>query len=263
MTPGRDACAVARSGETQDDRAMKRWRAVLWVGVGGVLLAAAGCSAFRLDQARKLARSSEPFNISPPMASARLLVVGDSTGVGTGASAPRYSVAGRIAADQPRLEVVNRAEDGARFADVIRQLESAPGARFDIVLIQAGGNDVIRFTGEDTLRAQIDDTLRLAGGKATTVIIMPSGNVGNAPFFFPPLSWTMTSRSRKLHQMVSASATATGAVYVNLFKEAAVDPFVREPQRLHATDGLHPSDDGYALWYEELRTQSALGARLP
>lgn len=212
----------------------------------------------RLDHSRKLAQASEPFSVRPPGATARLLVVGDSTGVGTGASAARYSVAGRIATDHPQLEVVNRAADGARFADVVRQLDAAPAPRFDIVLIQAGGNDVIRFTSADVLRAQVDEALRLAHDKAATVIIMPAGNVGNAPFFFPPLSWIMTSRSRDLHATVRASAASSGARYVNLFKEAADDPFVRDPQRLHAADGLHPSDDGYALWYAELQAQAAL-----
>ncbi|MEO7912542.1 MAG: GDSL-type esterase/lipase family protein [Roseiflexaceae bacterium] len=242
---------------------MNRWYAVLWAGVGGVVLMTAGCSVARLDQARKLAQVSEPFTVRPPAATARLLVVGDSTGVGTGASTARHSLAGRIAAEHPHLEIINRAEDGARFADVVRQLDAAPATRFDMVLIQAGGNDVIRFTGADTLRAQIDEALRLAGAKATMVIVMPSGNVGNAPFFFAPLSWIMTSRSRGLHAMVRASAAASGAVYVNLFNEAADDPFVREPQRLHAADGLHPSDEGYALWYAELRSQAALSDKLP
>ncbi len=216
----------------------------------------------RLDHSRKLAQASEPFSIRPPGATTRLLVVGDSTGVGTGASAARYSVAGRIAGDHPNLEIINRAADGARFADVARQLDAAPATRFDMVLIQAGGNDVIRFTSADVLRAQVDETLRLARGKAATVIVMPAGNVGNAPFFFPPLSWVMTSRSRDLHAMVRASAASNGAVYVNLFKEAEDDPFVRDPQRLHAADGLHPSDDGYALWYAELQAQATLRDRL-
>ncbi len=235
---------------------------MLWAGLGGVVLMTAGCAVARLDHARKLAELSEPFTVHPPAATARLLVVGDSTGVGTGASTARFSLAGRIATDHPQLEIVNRAEDGARFADVVRQLEADPATRFDIVLIQAGGNDVIRFTGAEPLRAHIDEALRLANAKATMVILMPSGNVGNAPFFFAPLSWIMTSRSRDLHAMVRASVASSGAVYVNLFKEAADDPFSREPQRLHAADGLHPSDDGYALWYSELRSQATLPNRL-
>ena len=67
----------------------------------------------------------------------------------------------------------------------------------------------------------------------------------------------------ELREMARASATANGALHVDLFKEAADDPFLRDQQRLHAADGLHPSDDGYAIWYEELRTQSALRERLP
>ena len=52
-----------------------------------------------------------------------------------------------------------------------------------------------------------------------------------------------------------------GAVYVNLFKERAEDPFVQEPG-LHARDGLHPSDLGYAVWLQELMAQSSVGAAL-
>ena len=40
---------------------------------------------------------------------------------------------------------------------------------------------------------------------------MPAGNVGNAPFFFVPLSWWMTQRSRALHGLVQDSAARTGA----------------------------------------------------
>ena len=39
------------------------------------------------------------------------------------------------------------------------------------------------------------------------------------------------------------------AISVNGYNEKADDPFVREAQRLNAQDGLHPSDDGYQLWF--------------
>ncbi len=192
-----------------------------------------------------------------------MLVVGDSTGVGTGASSPANSVAGRIARDHPRLAIVNRAEDGARFLDVSRQLQSDPSGRFDAILILAGGNDVIRFTNEGTLRTEIASVVGHALTRAPNVFIMPSGNVGNAPFFLPPLSWLMTSRSRTLHSIVRDGAAGTNVVIIDLFRERADDPFVRDPQRLHAADGLHPSDEGYALWYDDLRRQGRLAERVP
>ena len=126
------------------------------------------------------------------------------------------------------------------------------------VLVQAGGNDVIRLTSATALRDDIAHVAAQASTRARLVILMPAGNVGNAPFSFPPWSWAMTSRARDLHAAIRAVAETTGAVYVNLYKDKADDQFVREPKRLHAADGLHPSDDGYALWTQELLAQSPL-----
>ena len=91
---------------------------------------------------------------------------------------------------------------------------------------------------------------------------MPCGNVGNAPFFFPPLSWWMTERSKMLHRLVRQAASDHGALYVSLYQDKADDPFAQRPDTLNASDGLHPSDAGYQLWYDELNTQAAMGRRL-
>ena len=85
---------------------------------------------------------------------------------------------------------------------------------------------------------------------------MPAGNVGNAPFFSPPFSWLMTHRAKGLHHLVRGIAGNTGTLYVNLYQAREVDPFAQAPVRYHAADGLHPSDEGYALWYQQLRAQS-------
>lgn len=72
----------------------------------------------------------------------------------------------------------------------------------------------------------------------------------------------MTRRSRRLHALARVAAQASGAVYVNGYKDRASDPFVREAQRLNARDGLHPSDDGYWLWFRKLEQQAGLSRRL-
>ena len=53
------------------------------------------------DLATYDAQRSEPLHQALPDAVQRLLIVGDSTGVGTGASSPRSSLAGLIAAAAP------------------------------------------------------------------------------------------------------------------------------------------------------------------
>ncbi|MGV8803390.1 MAG: GDSL-type esterase/lipase family protein [Polaromonas sp.] len=228
------------------------------------LVATTGHALWRLRQAVELAHQSEPLQVMPPAFTASLLIVGDSTGVGTGASSPAHSLAGLIAADHPHLRIVNRAEDGARFADVVTQLEQnlQDGRRFDAILLLAGGNDVIRLTDQDALARQVARAAQLARRQARLVILMPCGNVGNAPFFFPPLSWWMTERSKMLHRLVRQAASDQGALYVSLYEDKADDPFAQRPDTLNASDGLHPSDAGYQLWYDELNTQAAMGRRL-
>lgn len=225
-----------------------------------VVLTTSGCAAWRIRQSVELARQSEPFQAAPAGASASLLVVGDSTAVGTGASMSGTSVAGLIARDHPQLTIVNRARDGAKFSDIASQLEG--NERFDAILVLGGGNDVIRFTRESRLEQETARTAELARVRARLVVFMPAGNVGSAPFFFPPWSWLMTQRSRTLHRLVQQAAADNGALYVNLYKEKSQDPFAQRPDELNAADGLHPSDAGYSLWYEELNSQVGFSARL-
>jgi lysophospholipase L1-like esterase len=224
------------------------------------LLATSGCAVWRIGKAGELARRSEPLQQQPAGAPLRLLIVGDSTGVGTGASDPRHSLAGLLAQAHPRLRIDNLARDGATFAGVISQLEAA-SSRHDLVLVQAGGNDVIRLRSMDAVRADVERVAELASARGGRVVFMPAGNVGNAPFFFPPLSWYMASRARALHAIVSETAARHQAVYVNLYKDKAHDPFAQQPG-LNAADGLHPSDAGYRVWFDELMAQAQLGPLL-
>lgn len=223
------------------------------------LLLSSGCALWRIGQSADLARLSEPLQQTPVQPVMRLLIVGDSTAVGTGAASPADSLAGLIARDYPKLLIENRARNGAKFADVLGQLDGE--SRFDMVLVQAGGNDVIRLTSLERLTADVQAVARRAAVRADRVVLMPAGNVGNVPFFFAPWSWLMTERARAMHRVVKAAASQTGATYVNLFQERADDPFVKDPS-LNARDGLHPSSAGYLVWYQVLMTQAGLARPL-
>ncbi len=235
-------------------------RAMTWglaATAAAALTAVAGCTVWRIDEAKQLARASEPFQSRPATERASLLVIGDSTAVGTGASSPAASVAGLIGKSYNGLRIDNRAADGARYADFVRQLRDVQG-KYDAVLVLGGGNDVIRMTNEDALRASIFEAADLAKQHAPAVILMPPGNVGNAPFFYAPVSWLMDKRSQTLHALVSHAAQRTDATYVNMYLKREDDPFAQRPQELHARDGVHPSDAGYRLWYSSLQQQGRL-----
>lgn len=241
------------------DTARKRASQVLrWIAIA-LVVGAGARTAWRLHESAELVRLSSPLQRTPDRPSLRLLIVGDSTAVGTGASVPHASVAGLLGQAFPRLQIVNRARDGAKLAAVLAQLEGIEP--FDMVLVMAGGNDVVRLRGLQALQGDVERVARRARQRAELVVLMPSGNVGNAPFFLAPMSWLMTWRSRRLHTIVDDAASRHGAVFVDLFREAIDDPFVKHPE-LNAADGLHPSDAGYRLWFGELMVQADLSKRL-
>lgn len=233
-------------------------RILLWTAVT-IGLAVGARTGWRLHESVELTRLSKPLQRALAQPSLRLLIVGDSTAVGTGANAPQASLAGLLGEHFPGLQIENRARDGAMFAELMAQL--AGDERVDMVLVMAGGNDVVRLRGLEALQDDVERVMRRARQRANLVVLMPAGNVGNAPFFMAPVSWLMTWRSRRLHAIASESASHHDAVLVNLFRESADDPFVRQ-QALNATDGLHPSDAGYRVWFSELMTQAALPRRL-
>lgn len=240
---------------------------LLLTAVGAAALLVTGCTVWRLGEARALAQASEPFQQQPAAAALRLLVVGDSTGVGTGASAPAFSVAGLLGAAYPRLAIVNRSRDGARFGELPGQIATAPaptGGGWDLILLNAGGNDVIRGTDSAELAAAIDRSFAAARQKLAPggqVLVQAPGNVGHAPFFLPPVSALMNSRAVELHAAVREAAARHGVTVIDMARPREQDPFVQRPE-LNASDGLHPSDAGYRVWRDELLAQSGLAARL-
>ena len=235
--------------------ATRRWATLAVVAAGALLLT--GCAPWRMWTAADLARDARPYTAQPPQPTQRVLVVGDSTAVGTGASTAADSLPGRMGQDHPQWRIDNLAANGAKFGDVVQQLERADGG-YDLVLVLAGGNDVIRFTPEDTLRDQVQQAVALARRKGQQVVLMPCGNVGHAPFFVPPLSWAMSRRSEALHALAREVASAQQVHYVRLLKPRDQDLFVTRSQELNAADGLHPSSAGYAEWYRELVAQGGL-----
>jgi lysophospholipase L1-like esterase len=225
------------------------------VAILSVLGIFAAVYAWRLHQSDELARNSIAAEHFPPEASATVVIVGDSTGVGTG-SPPRYSVAGRIASAFEGIEVNNLAVVGAKARDVADQLRGMQRARADIILIQVGGNDVMSLESPQAFGDSLEAAVAAARARARTVILMPAGNVGGAPFFLPPASWYFSMRAREFNFIAMHTAQAAGAVFVGLFHEEPEDPFAEAPELFYARDGLHPSEHGYALWFGELMRQA-------
>ena len=216
--------------------------------------------ALRASEASTAA--STPFSARPSPAGARVLVLGDSTAVGTGADRAELSVAGRIAGAFPAVLVDNVARDGARVRDLQAQL-AAVDERYDVALVQIGGNDILRFTPLAQLEEHFDAFLADLRHTAFHVAIIAPGLVGRAPAIPWPLSTAYNLRSRQVRDRLATLALLRDVAFVDLDSGAADgDPFADDPQHFYAGDGLHPSGAGYGLWYDTLARQVPLRAWL-
>lgn len=249
-------------------------RPVGWLARIGLLLpvaatvAAAAWQAVQVRTAtaigRRVAARARAVQQNPQGATSRLLLVGDSTGVGVGAHAPSDSLAGLLAREHPLAHIVNRCRNGARTADLPAQFEDLErsGERFDLVLVLAGGNDVLRLTPPLSLEHAAQAAMVRLKRLGRTVVWVGSANVGGSPRLLPPLAWLAERQTRRCMQRLARTAERQQVQFIDFFQPRADDLFARQPQRYFAEDGIHPSSASYAHCYTELKRQVALAERL-
>jgi lysophospholipase L1-like esterase len=176
----------------------------------------------------------------------RLVWLGDSLVTGAGASAPEATVPQLVAEGLGRpVELVIAAVSGSRVRDVAdAQAPLVEGYEPDAVVVCVGTNDALYrtrlaevWTGAQRL---------LAALPPVPVVVAGPTDVGAAVRLRQPLRWLTGRVGRRISAALRAATEATGARYVDL--AAATGGAVRrDPARLLAVDGFHPSDDGHRL----------------
>jgi lysophospholipase L1-like esterase len=201
----------------------------------------------------KLVEAAKPFEVERGEGAPRILVVGDSTAVGVGATSPAHTTAGYFATEYPQFSVTNLAVSGAKVKDVLNQLRSSSGT-YRAVLIQAGGNDTIQFSDQAELRADYAELLSEAKSRSSVVLALSTGNVGRAPLFnFFPLNYIYEARTKKVRAILMDEASKADISYIDLYKEGKDDAISKDPAKYYAADGLHLSDVGWAVWYQDIK----------
>lgn len=244
--------------EVRSSLSATRTAALLGALVAAILLVEMAMLGVALWRGWALAAESRAFEARPSNPKRTLLIIGDSTAVGTGAELPENSVAGRLSRLVPDAEIINRAEDGARTGEVIRQLALAPSEKYDVILIQSGGNDILWFTDLQRLRAETTALLKQATARAGRVVMMSTGDVGAAPAFLIPFDWLYSWRTRHVRALLLDLTNELEVEFVDLYDPGAGNPFNASPDRYYASDGLHPSSEGYRLWFERLVASSTI-----
>lgn len=206
-----------------------------------------------LLKSKQLVEEATTFSFEPTGASSmRILVAGDSTAVGVG-SAKRESIAGRVHGLYPEASIRNIGVSGLRVAGLIPILKQVQSERFDVIILQIGGNDIVRRTRFSDLESNLDEVLDLAHEMGDKVILLTSGNVGSALIFPKVVRLFLTQRTLAVRNIFMKIATANGTTYVDLFQEAKVDPFAINPDKYYAADYFHPNGEGYGIWFEKVK----------
>ena len=213
--------------------------------------------ASRIRFSKRLVAQTRAAQSSPESCRRTIVVAGDSTAFGVGAL-PMESTAGRIAAAFPHARVINVAKSGSRVGHVIDQLDSLEIESADLVLIHACANDVLEFRSVDNFERDLRDALARARKMSANVVLMPGHNFSVAPFFLRPISWFIARHAARLHPIIKSVTSALAIPFVDLIGSTHETPFVREPRRFYCPDGLHPSGEGYAIWFAALLAQVPL-----
>ena len=200
-----------------------------------------------LRRGLQMARHASVDECRPASPAARVLFLGDSTGVGVGAGRPEAPLPGLLGAAFPDVQITNRCRNGARVGDVLKHISSAQGtaANFDLALLLVGGNDVLRFTSLSKLAQQSEELLDGTAKTAKQTVWLGSANIGSSPRLIWPLNELLSQRTQRVMHLLSTLARRRGVDFIDFFRPREADFFARRADVFFADDGLHPSAASY------------------
>ncbi len=236
------------------------------LGSGLLVLAVLGSEAVVTGR-----RSYLPADSAPPVKGSfgnagpelTLVMVGDSTAAGVGASETAGTVGGRLAAglaaSTHRVRLSSVAVSGSRAADLGPQVSRALLARPDLAVILIGANDATHTTGLRSVRRNVADAVRRLRAAGVAVVLGGCPDMGAARAFPQPLRLVVAWQGRRVAAAELAVGRDAGAQVVDIGRETG--PAMRADSSTLASDDFHPSDRGYRLWAQALlpAVQVALG----
>lgn len=211
---------------------------------------------------KEIINSSQKFENLSNDFSKTILVLGDSTAFGVGTKEKNDSIAGQLANFTNATYVENLSVSGAQIHDLKNQLKNIKNINennksYDYILIQIGGNDIIRFHSVEKQKEMFTEFLKTLPNYKKLIVISV-GNVGDAtlfPFFIRPLHSNFSLKYHKMFEEIlnEQKKVNPNSYYVNLHEpNKSKNKFLLYPEIYLSKDGLHPSSAGYKLWFEKI-----------
>lgn len=227
--------------------------------IGIVIVWDGARAVYYVRKSAELIRVATPYSRAKPVLATpgtpmRILVLGDSTAVGTGATKNSNTTAGRLGSLYPDAEVVNISQNGLKIAGLLEKMNAiGKDEYFDIILIQIGANDIIRFTDTDDIDTGIAEVLKRTEQMGTIVLVLHGGDIGESRFFPWYIRPFMSQRSNAVREIYKKHAVTYHANYIDLIDASISEALQVDPNLYYASDLLHLNDEGYGLWFDEIR----------
>lgn len=196
---------------------------------------------------------------NPPI---HLVVIGDSTAVGVGATDIKCTYPWLLARHlgsrlRVRLNVVGRS--GARMADVASEFARKVVALApDVAIIGVGANDVTHLTPLSKFSRDLTAAIREIETSGA-IILVALGPRFDSPAIPRPLRKLAQLRARALNRTIQKTAASADVAVLDL--PSGIGNSFALDRDLYCPDGFHPSDRGYALWAEVMK-ESVMEAAL-
>ncbi|TDD71779.1 SGNH/GDSL hydrolase family protein [Actinomadura darangshiensis] len=201
----------------------------------------------------------------------RVVVIGESTAVGVGASRHAEALPGFLA--EALRERLRRSvawsvtgENGATARKIttaiVPLLNGGPagspangtpnggsdGSAPDLVVLTVGINDLIRRRPLRRWTADMSELIAVVRDRYADATVLVAGMppVHRFPALPQPLRSVLGARARTMDRIMREAAAAGGAMH------APMDEAMARDRRLFASDGFHPSPAGYRAWAQDL-----------
>ncbi len=206
------------------------------------------------NRAIQLGKKAKIVTQNKANASNNLLIIGDSTAVGTGADCPECSLVGRLALDLPDNQIINAAKNAMTLKDLERALNPFRTNQYNYIMVHIGGMDTLTLLPLKIIRRRALSSLKSAKRIADKEVFLVSVyNVGTAPIFQFPLNIFFSRRSKLISQTLNDVCNELSIQHIPLYTPKENDLLYKNVRRYFSTDGLHPNSEGYGLWYSTIR----------
>ncbi|MGX9352882.1 SGNH/GDSL hydrolase family protein [Shimia sp. W99] len=180
----------------------------------------------------------------------RLLILGDSSAAGVGATHQSTALSGQLSQALAPLTWHLQAETGATTKTSLARLDRLPDTPFDAALLVHGVNDTTRFTHPHRFRSRQTTLINALRQRHAVAHIILSGvpPMHHFPLLPQPLRWVLGCHAERLDRVLADIARDDPAV-THLPLDLPYEP------RFVARDGFHPSEAAYTVWADLLAAQ--------